>query len=64
MVERIRREIAEYESTQEEIQIRGRAQGASDSNIAELEQDLVDVKEVRDLKIREFRERQDVWADG
>ena len=63
-VERIRREISEYESTQEEIQIRGRAHGALDTNVAELEQDMVDAKEVRDLKIREFRERQGVWADG
>ena len=63
-VEHIRRKMAEYESTLEDRQIRGRAQGAVDSHIAELEQDLVEVKELRDLGIQAFRKTQGVWADG
>lgn len=62
--ERIRREIAEYESTLENIQIWGRAHGALDPNVADLGQDLVDAKEVRDMRISDFRESQGVWADG
>ena len=63
-VECIRRRMADYEATQADRQIRGRAQGAADPNIAELEQDLKDAKELRDLEIRMFRDRQGVWGDG
>ena len=62
--EALRRRIAEYESSLEDMQIRGRAQGASDRIIAELEQKLVIGKQVRDRQIKEFREKQGVWSDG
>lgn len=62
--EALRRKIIEYELAQEERQIRGRAQGASNEYISELEQKLMVGKRVRDRQIKEFRERQRVWADG
>ena len=62
--EHLRRRIIEYESNQEDRQIRGRAQGTNDEYVAELELRLLVWKRVRDRQIKEFREKQGVWADG
>ena len=60
----IRSKIAEYEAAQTDRQIRGRARGAVDPNVARLERDLVEARELRDREIRNFRDEQDVWGDG
>ena len=59
-----RASIACYEGTQEDKQIRGRAQGTCDDYVAALERELVEAREWRDRAIREFRSQQNVWADG
>ena len=60
----IRSKMVEYEAAQTDRQIRGRARGAMDPNIARLEQDLVEAREWRDRAIKVFRFEQGVWADG
>ena len=64
IVKAIRISIACYEESQEETQIRGRAQGTRDGYITVQERELVEAKERRDKAIREFRSQQNVWADG
>ena len=63
-VEVIRSKMVEYEAAQTDRQIRGRAQGTTDPNIAQLERDLVEAKKWRDRAIKVFRFEQGVWADG
>ena len=63
-VQMTRSKIAEYEAAQAERQIRGRARGTVDPNVAKLEQDLVEAGEWRKREIKKFRVEQDVWADG
>ena len=64
IVKAIRVSIACYEETQEETQIRGRAQGTRDGYVAGQERELVEARERRDRAIGEFRRQQGVWADG
>ena len=63
-VKAIRDSIACYEGTQEDKQIRGRARGTRDGYVAGLERELVEARDQRYMAIREFRSRQNVWADG
>lgn len=63
-VEFIYRKMAEYEATQADRQIKGRAQRTVDGYIAQLERDLKDAKKERVSGIRTFRTQQGVWADG
>ena len=63
-VGQIRRHMAEHEATQDELQVRGRAQGAVDDKMAQFERDIVLAKEGRDARIRSFRQQQNVWGDG
>ena len=60
----MRYKIAYHEGTQEDRQIRGRAQATRDAYVAVLERKLVEARERRDRAIREFRGQQNVWADG
>ena len=60
----LRRRIAEHEAAQADTQVRSRAQGPVDPDIAQLEREMVGEKELRDLRIQMFRSEQGVWGDG